>query len=112
MPEFLLLIGFVLIMWLFLIRPTSRRQKELRALQSSLAVGDEVMLTSGVYGTVRVVEDDTALVEVADGVTIKVARAAIGSRAPEAPVDEPAEEPVDAPENDEQSGADAGPEEN
>jgi preprotein translocase subunit YajC len=78
-PEFLLLIGFVLIMWLFLIRPTSRRQKELRRMQSSLAVGDEVMLTSGVYGTVRELADDLAHVEIADGVTIRVARGAIGS---------------------------------
>jgi preprotein translocase subunit YajC len=65
-------------LWFFLIRPASRRQKELVRMQSALGVGDEVMLTSGVYGTVTTVADDHALVEVATGVVIKIARGAVG----------------------------------
>jgi preprotein translocase subunit YajC len=78
--EFLPLVGILLLLWLFLIRPQSRRQKELRSVQSSLSVGDEVMLTSGVYGTVRGLADDHVLVEIAEGVVIKVVRAAIGNK--------------------------------
>jgi preprotein translocase subunit YajC len=47
-------------------------------MQSTLEVGDEVMLTSGVFGTVRGLEEDVAQVEIADGVTIRVARGAVG----------------------------------
>jgi hypothetical protein len=47
------------------------------------------MLTSGVYGTVTAVADDHALVEVATGVAIKVARGAVGQIVSK--VDEPAE---------------------
>jgi preprotein translocase subunit YajC len=108
-PELLLLVGFVVIMWLFLIRPTSRRQKELRRMQSSLAVGDEVMLTSGVYGTVRELADDLAHVEIADGVTIRVARGAIGSTV--FPTEHQADEVSENDENDE-TGTAAGSEEN
>jgi preprotein translocase subunit YajC len=104
----LLLIGFVVIMWLFLIRPTSRRQKELRRMQSSLAVGDDVMLTSGVYGTVRELADDLAHVEIADGVTIRVARGAIGSTV--FPTEHQADEPTENDEN--ETGTAAGSEEN
>jgi preprotein translocase subunit YajC len=82
--ELLPIIGIALLMWLFLIRPASRRQKELRSMQSSLELGDEVMLTSGVYGTVRRLEDDHVLVEIATGVVIKVARGAIGTIASKA----------------------------
>ena len=74
----LFLVGIALLFWLVLIRPQARRQRELVHMQSTLEVGDEVMLTSGVYGTLRGLDEDVAEVEIADGVTIKVARGAIG----------------------------------
>ncbi|GAB3195073.1 preprotein translocase subunit YajC [Nocardioides hungaricus] len=101
--EFLPLIGIALLFWLFIIRPASRRQKELRRMQSSLSVGDEVVLTSGVYGVLSALEDDHALVQIADGVVIKVARGAIGTVATRA---EQPEEPA----NEDRSDA-TGPEE-
>lgn len=72
------LIAIALVFWLLIIRPQSRRQRELRDMQASLSVGDEVVLTSGIHGVVRGVDDDVARVEIASGVTIRVARAAIG----------------------------------
>lgn len=72
------LIAIVLVFWLLIIRPQSRRQRELRDMQASLSLGDEVVLTSGIHGMVRSVDDDVVQVEVASGVTIRVARAAIG----------------------------------
>jgi preprotein translocase subunit YajC len=77
--EFLPLIGIALLFWLFIIRPQQRRQKELRTMQSALGTGDEIMLTSGVFATVQSVEDDHVRVEIAPGVTIKVARGAVGT---------------------------------
>jgi len=71
---------FVLILavfWLLILRPQQRRQRELRSLQSSLTTGNEVMLTSGIFGTVSSADDDHVLVEIATGVTVKVARAAV-----------------------------------
>lgn len=78
------LVGIALLFWLLIIRPAQRRQKELGRMQSSLDVGDEVMLTSGVFGTVRSLADDHVMVDVASGVTLKVARGAIGSVVPPA----------------------------
>jgi preprotein translocase subunit YajC len=85
----LFLVGIALLFWLVLIRPQARRQRELAHMQSTLEVGDEVMLASGVYGTVRGLDEDVAQVEIADGVTIKVARGAVGQVVQEAdrPVD-------------------------
>jgi preprotein translocase subunit YajC len=77
--ELLPLAGLVLLFWLLLWRPQARRQRELRGMQDSLTVGDEVVLTSGIYGTVREVVDNDLRVEVADGVVIRVARGAIGA---------------------------------
>ncbi len=106
MLRLLPLVGIALLFWLFIIRPTSRRQRELRGMQDSLSVQDEVVLTSGVYGTVTDLADDHLLLRIADGVEIKVARGAIGSVVK--PVDEPDPELAT---NDE-PGTVAGPEEN
>ena len=79
-------------------------------MQSSLSLGDEIVLTSGVYGTVRDIDDDTILVEIATGVTIKVARGAVGT------INTQAELPTDSAgdaDTDDQSGPVAdGPQEN
>ena len=40
------LVAIALLFWLLIIRPQSRRQKEIARMQGALAVGDEVMLTS------------------------------------------------------------------
>ncbi len=105
MLRFLPLVGIVLLFWLFIIRPASRRQKELGRMQSSLSVGDEIVLTSGVYGTVTGVEDDVALVEIAEGVTIKIARGAVGTIATKT------EEPAEQADTDESGYVADGPEE-
>jgi preprotein translocase subunit YajC len=60
-------------------------------MQSTLEVGDEVVLTSGVYGTVRSIDDAVAQVEIADGVTIRVARGAVGQVVQENPHHDDAE---------------------
>ena len=106
--EFLPLIGIALLFWLFIIRPASRRQKELGRMQSSLTVGDEVVLTSGIYGVVHGLEDAHLLLQVADGVVVKVARGAVGTIATK--VEEP-ESPAETADQD-TPGTTAGPEEN
>jgi len=83
------LIGIALLFWLFIIRPASRRQRELARMQGSLTVGDQIVMTSGVYGTVRDVADDHVVLEIADGVRIKIARAAVGTI--DTKVDQPAD---------------------
>ena len=61
-------------------------------MQSTLEVGDEVVLTSGVFGTVRDLDEGVVKVEIADGVTIRVVRGAVGQ------VRSERTEPDDAPE--------------
>jgi preprotein translocase subunit YajC len=72
------LVALALLFWFVLVRPQARRRRELVHMQSSLEVGDAVILASGVYGTVRSLDDDVAGVEIAAGVTVRVARGAIG----------------------------------
>lgn len=79
------LVGFAAIFWLLVIRPGVRRERERRAMQSSLSVGDAIILTSGFFGTIRALHEDRAEVELAPGTTVTVALGAVGGLAPEAP---------------------------
>jgi preprotein translocase subunit YajC len=66
--------AFYLLLW----RPQQRRMAMVRALQSQLRQGDEVLTTSGVYARVVRLGDDDAELEIAPGTVIRVARGAIG----------------------------------
>lgn len=72
------LVGIALLFWLLIIRPAQRRQKDQRALQDSLSVGDRIVLTSGLYGTIRSLSAERAEVEISPNVVVSVARAAVG----------------------------------
>ena len=73
------LVGIALLFWLLMIRPAQRRQRETLRMQSAIEAGDEVMLTSGIFGTVRTVLDDGFEVELAPGVVVRIARGAVGT---------------------------------
>jgi len=67
--------------WFLIVRPQRRRMLEHQSLLSSLQVGDEIMSSAGIYGTVRALhDDDTVEVEVADGVILTLAKGAIAQR--------------------------------
>jgi preprotein translocase subunit YajC len=75
-----LMVGiFYLLIW----RPQQRRVANARALNSALRLGDEVITTSGIYGTVTALRDDHIELEIAPGVTVKIARGAIGGHVAE-----------------------------
>jgi preprotein translocase subunit YajC len=76
---FLPLVGIALLFWLLFVRPAQRRQRQMGSLQRSLTVGDEVMLTCGIFGRVSALQDDSFSLDVADGVTLRVVRAAVGT---------------------------------
>ena len=70
----MLLLIFV-VMWLFMIRPQRKQQKELEAFQNSLKKGDKVVIgNSGIFGEIAEVNDKTALVRVDGDTKLRVAK--------------------------------------
>ena len=47
------LVAILALFWFMVVRPQQRRHKEVVNLQNSIQVGQRVMMSSGVYGTVR-----------------------------------------------------------
>ncbi|MCX8032855.1 MAG: preprotein translocase subunit YajC [Thermoleophilia bacterium] len=71
------IVAFIAIFYFLAIRPQQKQRKAHQALLSSLKKGDRIMTTSGIYGTVKRVEDNLVVVEIAKGVAIKMSRRAI-----------------------------------
>jgi len=69
----LLLIAF----WLMLVRPQRARAREQQALIESLEVGDEIVSAGGLYGTIRRMEADDLIVEIAPQIEVRMARRAV-----------------------------------
>jgi preprotein translocase subunit YajC len=55
-----------------MIRPQTKRQKEIKKFQDSLENGKTIITQGGIYGKVKEVKDNYVLVEVADGIKIRV----------------------------------------
>src|SRR5262245_4598432 len=68
--------------YLLIVRPQRRRNQAHQAFVRSLEVGDEVITTGGVFGTVLEVDDDAVDLQVAPNVVLHVARAAIAQSVP------------------------------
>lgn len=69
--------GLFLIFYFLLIRPNRRRRQVVERLQSGLSVGDEVMTSGGLYGTVAELDEKTVILETSEGVYSRYARGAI-----------------------------------
>ena len=63
--------GLFLFMYLFIIRPQRKRQKEHNDLLSSLNKGDEVTMTSGILGKITKLEGEYVVLEVNDNLELK-----------------------------------------
>ena len=74
MSMIIMLVAIFAIMWLFMIRPQQKKQKEIRNFQNSLKAGDSVVTGGGIYGVVKSIdlEKNTVEVEIARGVNIVV----------------------------------------
>lgn len=65
------------VMWLFMIRPQRKQQKELERFRSELKKGDKVVTIGGIYGTIDEIKDTTVLIKVDGDVKLRVSKNAI-----------------------------------
>jgi preprotein translocase subunit YajC len=95
-----------ILMYFLLIRPQQRKMRAQQDLLSHVSENDEVMTTAGIYGYVNAIEGDTVWLEIAEGVEVRITKAAIarrvdpgtaGDKAADKAPEVPAEAPDDTP---------------
>lgn len=71
---------FVLIFYFFIIRPQRKRQKQHDNLIGGIARGDQIITIGGFFGTVREVREDSFLIELAEGVKVRILKSAVQTK--------------------------------
>ncbi len=77
--SFLPLILIFVIMYMLLIRPQQKKNKQHQELIKKLKSGDKVVTAGGIHGVIAGVKDKTVLIEAADGVKIEFSRGSVVS---------------------------------
>jgi preprotein translocase subunit YajC len=72
------------LMYLLMIRPQRKRQKEQLKLMEELKRGDDVITTSGIYGKIESVEETSFVLKLESGATMRVVKGAVAGRRPTA----------------------------
>lgn len=72
----LMIIAMIVIFYFFMIRPQSKKQKEIKKAREAMQKGDKVVTAGGIFGHIKTInpEEGIIMMEIAQGVTIKVSR--------------------------------------
>ncbi|MFC2002416.1 preprotein translocase subunit YajC [Chloroflexota bacterium] len=77
----IIFLGLLFVIFYFLlIRPQRKKQKEHQHLVEELRKGDRVITAGGIYGQIESLDQDSAVLKIESGVTIRIARASIAGK--------------------------------
>jgi len=72
------------VFYFFMIRPQTKKQKELQKQRESMKKGDKVVTAGGIYGEIKEVQENAFIITIAKDVTIKVAKESVFADAADA----------------------------
>jgi preprotein translocase subunit YajC len=76
----IILVAIFGVLYLLMIRPQRKRQKEQQEMMQNLQKGDRVVTAGGIYGTIDSLNEDSAVIKVEGGTTLRVARGSLSVR--------------------------------
>ena len=82
-----MIVAMIAIFSFMMIRPQQKKQKEMRLFREGIKKGDSVISAGGIYGKVKEVQETSILMNVADGVTIRIDKNSVYPTAAEAQAD-------------------------
>ena len=91
--QLLVIVVAMIVFWAIVMRPARTQQRRVQELQSQLEVGQEVVLSAGIFGTIRSLSEGRVELEVAPGTVITVARQVVVRRVSD--LESPAGRPPD-----------------
>ncbi len=73
----LMMVAIFAVFYFFMIRPQQKKQKDLQKSREAMKSGDKVVTAGGIHGRIKEVGDTWFLVEIAEGVRIKIERSSV-----------------------------------
>lgn len=73
----IMIVLIFVVFYFFMIRPQSKRQKEIKKFRDSMLVGDKVVTAGGIYGKVKEIKDNTVILEIATNVNIQIDKSSV-----------------------------------
>ncbi len=73
----IVLVGLFALMYFLMIRPRQKQQREHEEMNKELRAGDRVITTAGIYGQIESLAEETVLLKLESGATMRVARASV-----------------------------------
>jgi preprotein translocase subunit YajC len=71
------LVAIFAVMYFLMIRPRQKQQRQHEDMMKELRTGDRVIIAGGIYGQIESLSEDTAILKIESGATMKVARSSI-----------------------------------
>lgn len=72
MMTIIMIVALIAIFYFFMIRPQSKKQKEIRKFREAMQKGDKVITAGGIHGKIREIKDSVIVLEIDDNVKITV----------------------------------------
>ena len=79
-----MMILIFVVFYFFMIRPQTKRQKELQMQREAMKKGDKVVTAGGIYGEIKEVQENAFIITIAKDVTIKVSKESVFADAADA----------------------------
>jgi len=73
----LMMVLIIAVFYFFMIRPQAKRQKEIKKARETMKNGDRVVTSGGIHGVIKEIADTYMVIEVAQGVRIKVEKTSV-----------------------------------
>ena len=84
MSSILMMVALIAIFYFFMIRPQTKRQKEIRKFRESLTTGDKIVTAGGLFGIIKEVKSDSFIIEIAENTRVRIAKDSVYPSAAEA----------------------------
>jgi preprotein translocase subunit YajC len=68
----IMMIAIFVIMYFFMIRPQSKKQKEISNFRKTIKVGQKVITAGGIHGEIKEINDNIIVLEIANNIKIKI----------------------------------------
>lgn len=68
----IMIVALIAIFYFFMIRPQSKKQKEIKKFREGLTKGDKIITAGGIYGIIKEVKENSFVVEITDNVKIRI----------------------------------------